>query len=107
MPRAIRMFMLMLVEHDLQTPPVGIGNSAEGLYAWDMITALQARDHGLGHLQAFRQLFLSLGCVRPKLQQPLRALCSQRLGVVQVRASRTVRFGCHHLRYLSKTANLE
>jgi hypothetical protein len=34
-------------------------------------------------------------------------LCSQRLGVVQVRASRTVRFGCHHLRYLSKTANLE
>jgi hypothetical protein len=102
MPRAIRMFMLMLVEHDLQTPPEGIGNSAEGLYAWDMIAALKTRDHGLGHLQPFRQLFLRLGCVRPKLQQPLRALCSQRLSVVQVTASRADRFGCRHCGTLAK-----
>jgi hypothetical protein len=25
---------------------------AEGLYAWDVIAALKARDHGLSHLQA-------------------------------------------------------
>jgi hypothetical protein len=53
MPRATRMFMLMLVEHDLQAPPEGIRDPAESFYAWDMIAALKARDHGLRHLQAF------------------------------------------------------
>jgi hypothetical protein len=41
MPPAIRMFMLMLVKHDFQTPPEGIGDSAESFYTWDMITALK------------------------------------------------------------------
>jgi hypothetical protein len=50
MPRAIRVLMLMLVEYDLQTPPEGVGNSAEGFYAWDMVATFKARDHGLRHL---------------------------------------------------------
>jgi hypothetical protein len=50
MPHAVRVLMLMLVEYDLQTPPEGIGNSAEGFYAWDMVATFKARDHGLGHL---------------------------------------------------------
>jgi hypothetical protein len=45
--------MLMLVEHDVQTPPEGIRDAAESFYAWDVIAALKARDHGLRHLQAF------------------------------------------------------
>jgi len=53
MPRAIRMLMLMLVEHNVQTPPEGIRDAAESFYAWDVIAALKARDHGLRHLQAF------------------------------------------------------
>jgi hypothetical protein len=77
MSRAIRMFMLMRVENDLQTPPEGVGDPAKGLYAWDVIAALKARDHGLSHLQALGELLLGLGCVGPKLQQSLRALCSE------------------------------
>jgi hypothetical protein len=62
--------MLVLVEHDLQPPAEGLSNSAESGKAWDMIAALKARDHRLGHLEPERQLLLRLARMGAQLNQP-------------------------------------
>jgi hypothetical protein len=72
MAGAIGVLVLMLVELDLQAPPECLGDPAQGREAWDMIAALQARDHRLGHAESIRQPSLCLARLSPKLEQAAR-----------------------------------
>src|SRR5580658_155696 len=69
MPRAIRMFMLVLMENNFQTSPERVGDPTQGGKARHMIAAFQARDHGLGHAETPRQTSLRLTRVIAKLEQ--------------------------------------
>ena len=69
MAGTVRVYVFMLVEDNLQPAPERIGDAAQGREAWDMIAALQARDHRLGHAEPIRQPSLCLTRLSPKLEQ--------------------------------------
>jgi hypothetical protein len=58
MPRTVSMRMFVFVEHDLEPPAEHRGDAAKSVEAWNMIAALQARNHRLRHPQPQRQLLL-------------------------------------------------
>jgi hypothetical protein len=72
---AIGMNVWVLVENDLEAPPKGVGDAAEGLQARNMIAPLQPGDHGLRHPQTRRQLLLRLAGMGAQLQKLPRAVC--------------------------------
>jgi len=82
---SVRVLVFMLVEDYLQAPAERVGDAAQGGEARDMIAALQARDHGLGHGQPLRQLLLRIASVRPKLEQTMGALGGDQRAVVRGR----------------------
>lgn len=73
---SVRMLVFVLVEDDLQVSAERIGDAAQGGEARDMITALEARDHGLGHFKPLCQLLLRLAGFGPKLEQTVGTLGS-------------------------------
>lgn len=82
MPGTVSMRMFVFVEHDLQPPAERRGDAAKSGEAWNMIAALQARDHRLRHTQAQRQLFLRFAGMSAQLDEPPRALGRERRAVV-------------------------
>jgi hypothetical protein len=82
MPGTVSMRMFVFVEHDLQPPAERRGDAAKSGEAWNMIAALQARDHRLRHTQAQRQLFLRFTGMSAQLDEPPRALGRERRAVV-------------------------
>jgi hypothetical protein len=80
---SVRVLVFVLVKDDLQASAKRIGDAAQRGEARDMIAALQARDHGLGHLKPLRQLLLRLAGVRPKLEQTVSTLGSDQRAVVR------------------------
>jgi hypothetical protein len=82
MPGTVSMRMFVFVEHDLQPPAERRGDAAKSVEAWNMITALQPRDHRLRHTQAQRQLFLRFAGMSAELDEPPRALGRERRAVV-------------------------
>lgn len=79
---SIRVYVFVLMEDDLKAAPERIGDAAQRGEAWDVITALQARDHGLGHGKPFRELLLCFTRVGAKLEQAVSALGGDRDAVV-------------------------
>ena len=49
MAGTVGMFVLMLVEDNLNPPSKGIGDAAQRFKAREMVAALQSRDHRLRH----------------------------------------------------------
>jgi len=88
MTGAVGMLMFVFVEHDLQPSAECLGDPAEGGKARDVIAALQARDHGLGHLETRSQPLLRFAGMSAELDQPPRALGSDRRAVVLYTAMR-------------------
>jgi hypothetical protein len=82
MPGTVSMSMFVFVEHDLQPPAERRGDAAKSVEAWNMITALQPRDHRLRHTQAQRQLFLRFAGMSAELDEPPGALGRERGAVV-------------------------
>jgi hypothetical protein len=82
MSGTVSMRMFVFVEHDLQPPTERCGDAAKSVEAWNMIAALQPRDHRLRHAQAQRQLFLRFAGMGAELGKPSRALGSERRAVV-------------------------
>lgn len=82
MAGSVRVLVFVLVEYDLQTPVERIGDAAQGGEARDVIAALQARDHRLGHPQPFRQLLLRLTRMGAKLEQAVGALGGNQSAIV-------------------------
>jgi hypothetical protein len=72
----VRMLVFVLVEHDLQAAPKGIGNAAQGSEARNMIAALEPRDHRLGHAKSLGELLLRLTRASAQLEQTSGALRS-------------------------------
>jgi hypothetical protein len=70
---SIRVYVLVLVEDDFQPPAEGIGDAAQSGEARDVIAALKARDHGLGHGKPLRELLLRFTSVGAKLEQTVSA----------------------------------
>jgi len=87
---SVRVLVFMFVEDDLQAPAERVGDAAQGGEARDMIAALQARDHGLGHGQPLRQPFLCLASVRPKLEQTMGALGGNQRAIVGCRPGEAI-----------------
>jgi len=79
---AVRMLVFVLVKHDLQSAPEGIGNATQGSEARNVITPLEARDHRFRHRKPFRELLLGLARVSAQLEQAPRALRSDRNAVI-------------------------
>jgi hypothetical protein len=71
---SVRVHVFVLVKDDLKAAPERIGDAAQRGEAWDVIAALQARDHRLGHGKPLRELLLRLTCVGTKLEQTVGAL---------------------------------
>jgi hypothetical protein len=82
MSGTVSMRLFVFVEHDLQPPAECRGDTAKGVEAWNMIAALQARDHRLRHTQAQRQLFLRFAGMSAELDESPRALGRERRAVV-------------------------
>src|SRR3984893_6330466 len=82
MPGTVGMSMFVFVEHDLQPPAERRGDAAKSVEAWNMITALQPRDHRLRHTQTQRQLFLRFAGMSAELDEPPGALGRERGAVV-------------------------
>jgi hypothetical protein len=82
MPGTVSMRMFVFVEHDLQPPAERRRDAAKSLEAWNMIAALQARDHRLRHTQAQRQLFLRFPGMSAELGEPARAFGRERRPIV-------------------------
>jgi len=81
-PRAVSVFVFVLMEDDFEAPAERVGDTAERSQAGDMIAAFQTRNHRLGHSETGRQLLLGLAGISTQLQQLHRALCSERGAVV-------------------------
>ena len=81
-PRAVSMYVFVLVKDDFEAPAERVGDTAERSQAGDMIAAFQTRNHRLGHSETGRQLLLGLAGISTQLQQLHRALCSERGAVV-------------------------
>src|ERR1700736_200290 len=82
MSGTVSMRMFVFVEHDLQPTAERRGDAAKSGEAWNMIAALQPRDHRLRHTQAQRQLFLRFAGMSAQLDEPPRALGRERRAVV-------------------------
>jgi hypothetical protein len=80
--RAISMHVFVLVEDDFEVSAECVGDTADRLQAWDMIAALQTRNHRLGHPEPSRQLLLRLSTMGPQLQQLARTLRGKRGAVI-------------------------
>ena len=76
-PRAVSMYVFVLVEDDFEVPVERVGDTAECFQAGNMIAAFQTRNHRLGHSETGRQLLLGLAGMSTQLQQLHRALCSK------------------------------
>src|SRR5260221_12799267 len=83
MPGAVRVLVLMLVEDDLQASAERVRDPTQRAEARDMIAALKARDHRLGHSEPFRQLLLRLAGIGAKVEKAMGALGGDRGTVVQ------------------------
>jgi hypothetical protein len=64
----IRVFMFVLMEHDLEAAPERVGDPAQRPEAWNMIAAFEAGDHGFGHLKSGREVLLRLSGMSPELE---------------------------------------
>jgi hypothetical protein len=82
MPGTVSMRMFVFVEHDLQPPAERRGDTAKSVEARNMITALQPRNHRLGHPQPQRQLLLRFAGMSAELGKPPGALGRERSAVV-------------------------
>jgi len=85
---AVGMLIFVFVEHNLQPSAEGLGDPAESGKAGDMIATLQARDHRLGHLETRSQPLLRFAGMSAELEQPPRALGSDRRAAVRYTAMR-------------------
>jgi hypothetical protein len=79
---AVRMLVFVFVEDNFQAPAERTGNAAQSSQAWDVIAALEARDHRFRHRKSFRELLLRLTSVGAQLEQAPGALRSDRNAVV-------------------------
>ena len=82
MAGSVRVYVFVLMEDDLKAASERIGDAAQCGEAWNVIAALQARDHRLGHGKQFRELLLCFTCVGAKLEQTVGALCGDSDAVV-------------------------
>ena len=82
MSGTVSMRMFVFVEDDLEPPAERRGDAAKSVEAWNMIAALQPRDHRLRHTQAQRQLFLRFAGMSAELDEPPGALGRERGAVV-------------------------
>jgi hypothetical protein len=82
MSGTVSMRMFVFVEDDLEPPAERRGDAAKSGETWNMIAALQARDHRLRHTQAQRQLFLRFAGMGAELGEPPRAFGRERRAVV-------------------------
>jgi hypothetical protein len=79
----IRMQVFVLVEDDLKAPPEGVGDAAQRGEARNVVTALETRDHGLGHREPLRELLLCLTGVLAEFGQTVSALRGDGCAVVE------------------------
>jgi hypothetical protein len=103
----ICMLVFVLVEHDLQAAPEGVGDAAQGSQAWNMISAFETRDHRFRHREPRCQLFLRLACLSAQLEQTPGALRRDRDAVIRC-VPRTTGMGglLHHvLRKFAKSTS--
>jgi len=99
---AVLVEVLVLVEHDLKPPPKCISDAAQGGEAWDMISALKARDHRLRHVDTLRQLPLGLTREGAKFEQAVRALGGDRGAVIERSSPDAAFSGLPHRTNLAK-----
>jgi hypothetical protein len=93
---AVRMRVFVFVEDNFQAPAERTGNAAQSSQAWDVIAALEARDHRFRHRKSFRELSLRLARLSPQLEQASRALRSDRDAVIRRTLRNAVRGGLLH-----------
>ena len=74
----VGMYVLMLVEHNLNPASKGVGDAAQCFKAREMVAALQSRDHRLRHPQACGQLLLRDDAAAAQFKQFSRALLRDR-----------------------------
>jgi hypothetical protein len=77
-PCAVSMYVFALVEDDFKVPAERVGDTAQRFQAWEVVAALQTRNHRLGHPEPSCQLLLRLAGIRTQIQQLPRALRGKR-----------------------------
>ena len=82
MPRPVGMGVLVLVKNNFEPTAKRVRNPTQGFQARHVVTALEPRDHQLGHAKAMRQLPLSFTIARPQFQQLARTVGGDRHAVV-------------------------
>lgn len=91
MTRTVCMGVDVFVEHNFQASAKSIGDTTESFEAWDMVAALQPRNHRFGHTEPPRQLLLRLTGVAAEFEQLASTLSSKRSTIVGSAAARLLR----------------
>lgn len=87
-PRAVRVDVLVLMKDDFEFATEGVGDTAQCSQAWNMLSAFQPRDHGLGHAQFFGEFQLGFPLMGAKTKKRPGTLCSKSLRIVAAAGSR-------------------
>lgn len=96
MAGSVRVDVFVLVEDYFQPASKGIGDAAERGEARNVISPLQARDHGLGHRKPLGELFLRLAGEGAQFAQAMSALSGDGGAVVERRSTSGMSGGLLH-----------
>lgn len=86
MPGAVRVDVL--VKDDFEFAAESVGDTAQCSQAWNMFSAFQSRDHGLGHAQSFGKFQLGFSLIGAKTKKRFATLCGKGLRIVAAAGSR-------------------
>lgn len=88
MPGAVGVDVLVFMKDDFEFAAEGVGDTAQRSQAWNMLSAFQPRDHGLGHAQFFGKFQLGFPLMGAKTKKRSGTLCGKGLRIVAAARSR-------------------